>query len=124
MSLRWRSWFAPAVALLCSAANAEPVVRLPEGAERVAIGGYIRDHMQPIVDCYDRRLAAAPALKGRLIIRFDIESHGEVARSSADGMTDGPLIDCVMAEVRGWRFATPPPGVVFRISYPVLFKPE
>ncbi len=115
MNLHWRTWIL--------AASALPVTRLPEGPERIAIGSYIRQHMAPIVDCYDRRLTALPALKGRLVVRFDIEAGGGVARASAEGMSDRGLIDCVTTQVSGWKFEKPAPGVILRVAYPIVFNP-
>lgn len=121
MIVRWRNLAGLLVAT--AAAAAEPSVRLPEGPERAQIGSYIRDHMQPLVDCYDQRLRAVSTLRGRLIVRFDIEADGAVAKPAAEGMSDQPLVECVLAEVRLWQFEKPPAGVVLRVAYPILFKP-
>jgi TonB family protein len=126
--LEWQEmklWWTSLAGLLVGAAapGAEPAVRLPEGAERAQIGSYIRDHLQPLVDCYDQRERASAALKGRLVVRFDIEPNGDVANATAEGMPDKTLTDCVLAEVRLWQFDKPPAGVVLRVAYPILFKP-
>ena len=110
-----------AIILASVHAFAEP--RAPEGAERVAIGNYVRAHMQPLDDCYDRRLATVPTLRGKLILRFEIASKGEVAEVSADGMQDAKLIECVVKQVKTWQFEGPPAGVTLRVAYPISFQP-
>ncbi len=120
-----------AAAVLCAASTvraepgaAEPVARSPEGAERVAIGAYIRAHLQPLEECYDQRLTTQSTLRGRLVIRFDIESQGRATNASADGMSDRKLIDCVVAQILTWQFEKPPPGTRLRVAYPLLFQPS
>ena len=78
------------------------------------IGEFIRAHLAPVQECYDRRLAAMPKLRGRLIIRVDIGGEGKVLRAAADGMVDRKLVDCVVEQALDWKFAKPPSGWVPR----------
>lgn len=100
-----------------------PAPRMPIGAERTIIGEYIREHVGPLQDCYTKRLHSDPLLQGKLIIRFDVGSDGNVIRASADGIPDRLLADCVVAQVLQWQFPKRPSGDRLRVAYPLLFKP-
>ena len=126
LRMRKRSLLA---AVLCAAgalqaADAPPPPRAPEAAERVAIGEYVRAHIAPVENCYARRLAINPLLRGKLTVRFDIASDGSVTNESATGMDDQALIDCVLGEIRRWQFPISIPGETLRVAYPLTFKPD
>jgi hypothetical protein len=99
---------------------AEPV-RAPDAAERQLIGEYIRAHLVPLRDCYQRRMRAVPNLQGRMLARFDIGSDGKVEEVSAEGVSDHDLVSCVTAEIEKWEFTQKSPGRV-RVVYPLLFS--
>lgn len=109
-----------ALLLFASTVLAQP--RAPEGAEVVAIGAYIRAHLQPIDECYGQRLNSNAHLRGKLVLRFDIEVEGEVVNASADGMGDKPLVECVIGQVKAWHFDRP--AAALRVAYPVIFQPN
>jgi TonB family protein len=126
-----------AVAALCvagagkAAGGVEPAARAPDGAERVVIGEYIREHVKPLQDCYEQRLAAdanrktpGATLSGKLIIRFDIQFDGKVSDATAAGMSDKALVDCVVAATEKWKFEPPAAGAKLRVAYPISFQPD
>ena len=95
--------------------------RAPQGPEVMAIGSYIRSHLGGVEECYSRRLELRPDLRGRLILRFEIEGDGAVSGASAAGIKDQPLIDCVLGQVRAWRFDKPESPLL--VSYPLDLRP-
>jgi hypothetical protein len=120
-----------AVAGSLHAADA-PTARAPDGAERLSIGEYIREHAKPLQDCYDQRLSAEAARKnnaestlhGKLIIRFDIRDDGTVSDATASGISDRPLVDCVVSATSTWQFAKPAGGGRLRVAYPITFTAD
>ena len=108
--------------LRAAAVAADPVVRSPQGAEVVAIGAYIRSHLGGIDECYSHRLDINTGLRGKLMLRFDIEPEGDVDHISADGMNDKPLVECVVGQVKTWHFEKP--AAVLRVAYPLAFQPS
>ena len=102
-------------------APAENGARVPDPAERVAIGETIRSQLEPLQECYNQRLERVPALRGKLLVRFEIDRDGKVARPSADGMTDAKLVQCVLDEVVKWQFVKPPGNAILQVAYPIVF---
>jgi hypothetical protein len=103
-------------------APAGPEARAPEGTERQMIGETIRSQLTPLNDCYEKRLEHRPSLQGKLMLRFEIEPNGKVARPSANGIDDSSLLTCVLDQVAKWQFEKPAAGAVLLVTYPVLFK--
>lgn len=102
---------------------AGPSPRMPIGEERTIIGGYIREHVGPLQECYTKRLHSDPQLQGKLVLRFDIGNDGIVIHPSAEGIPDRQLVDCVVAQVLQWQFPKRPSGDKLRVAYPLVFKP-
>lgn len=94
---------------------------MPQGPEVMVIGTYIRSHLGGIEECYSRRLEVRPDLRGRLVLRFEIESDGAVADATAAGIKDQPLIQCVLDQMRGWRFEKP--ASPLQVAYPINLQP-
>jgi hypothetical protein len=96
--------------------------RVPEAAERVAIGETIRSQLPSLQECYGRRLEKTPLLQGKLMLRFEIEPDGSVVRASGEGINDPMLLSCILGNVAKWQFAKPLSGAVLKVAYPVVFK--
>src|SRR5438045_409816 len=117
----FRNRLAAFLLLRICTATAEPAVRSPQGPEVVVIGAYIRAHMTGIDECYGHRLNVNGHLRGKLILRFDIAPEGEVDNVTVEGMSDRPLLDCVLEQAHGWRFEKP--AATLRVAYPLSFQP-
>jgi len=105
-------------------ADSTPPPPYPEGAEKIAIRDYIRDHSAPIRECYEKRLVERPTLQGKLVARFDIGPSGTVIGATAEGISDRELILCVVTAVRKFEFEKPVSGGKLRIAYPFKFEPR
>ena len=95
--------------------------RVPQGPEVMVIGTYIRSHLTGIEDCYARRLQFRPDLRGRLVLRFEIEGDGAVTDATAGGINDPQLIECVVGQVKAWRFDKPTSPL--QVAYPINLQP-
>jgi hypothetical protein len=123
--LRLMPRLAPAALLAAGAlhaADADPSPRAPDATERQWIGDYIREHVEPLEDCYARRLRYNGSLRGKLLIRFDIAGNGDVMKPTADGMNDSTLVECVVNRMATWKFSKAS-GSTLRVAYPLVFAP-
>lgn len=73
--------------------------------------------------CYTEALGWNPGLKGRLVIRFTVDSDGEVstaAEQTAPRFPDDVMVSCVVEQFLLMRF--PPGPESFQITYPLIFS--
>jgi len=93
----------------CKKSNIESVVRRRAGAIRA---------------CYEQRLQVKKELKGKLTVRWTIDTEGAVsaASASADTIGDGETSNCVMRHIRRMRFEKPEGGICV-VQWPFVFSP-
>jgi outer membrane biosynthesis protein TonB len=83
-------------------------------------GGASRFHA-----CYVLGLAKNPRLEGNVVLRFVIDPAGGVATGQAEGastLSDREVLDCMVRELRTFRFPKPSGGFV-TVLYPLVLKP-
>ena len=69
------------------------------------IARVVKARRSRIIDCYEKELAGNPALRGRVIVTFDIEDGKIVAGSvDADTSMGSALQSCIQIRVGSWRF--------------------
>ena len=75
--------------------------------------------------CYERGLAHAPTMRGRVVVRFVIAGDGSVSSAEDAGSTlpDATAIGCVLDVFRGLVFPKPSGGAM-TIVYPMQFEPD
>ncbi len=91
------------------------------GLDRSIIRRHIKRVKLRIAHCYEKRLLAAPKLQGTLTASFSIGGNGKVIGSSAQGMQDTPLQECVANVVAGIEFPSTQGGTVVNVRYPFTF---
>jgi TonB family protein len=66
----------------------------------------IRSNMPQVENCFDRARAWSPALRGEVVLEWEISSDGTVERAVVTGNTTGntELADCILQAVKSWRF--------------------
>jgi hypothetical protein len=96
------------------------------GMDREAIRRVIREHLREIRNCYERELQHTPDLYGKVVIEWDIESEGRVARAGIkrDEIGNQSVGDCIVSRLRTWKFPDPPKDQVGRVSYPFVFSSQ
>lgn len=77
--------------------------------------------------CYTDALQWNPQLKGRLVVRFTVESDGEVSAAveqPAEGQRfpDEVMTGCVLFQFQQLRFIPGPEQ--FHVVYPLIFVPQ
>jgi hypothetical protein len=90
----------------------------PEAVQRI-----IRQNFGRFRFCYEKGLVHAPALEGRVAVRFVIGRDGSVS-SVGDGgssMPDPAVVSCVVRAFYGLSFPQPEGGIV-TVTYPIVFS--
>ena len=99
----------------------------PSGSlDKEIIRGVIADHMGDVKACYEDQLVHQPQLEGRVIVRFTIQSTGDVERSVVVDTTRSltAVGDCLAKVIPTWRFPAPEGGGIVVVAYPFKFMPK
>jgi len=85
----------------------------------------IRRRMGAIRACYERELKRNPQLGGKIVVRFVIGANGAVteAEVESNSMQDDAVAECIVMNIKRFRFAAPEGGSV-EVSYPFVFQPS
>lgn len=94
------------------------------GLDRDIIAQYIKTQLGQILYCYERQLSAQPDLFGKVAIRFEIGSAGEVVSQKIGDTTlkNATVEGCILNRVAAWKFPAPQGGTKVLVTYPFLFK--
>jgi outer membrane biosynthesis protein TonB len=94
------------------------------GLDRDIIAQYIKTQLGQILRCYERQLSAQPDLFGKVAIRFEIGSSGQVTSQKIGDTTlkNATVEGCILGKVATWRFPAPQGGTKVNVTYPFLFK--
>ena len=108
-----------------------PGVRIRPG-RTVLIGSLTKDEVARVIRrnlarfkfCYERALASAPNLAGKVALRFTILPDGRVAKVTVDesSLEDAPVEGCVQKVMRSLRFNRPRGGGIVVVRYPFVFS--
>ncbi len=93
---------------------------------KAAIQKVIRHHIKRIKYCYERALASTPSLQGKVKVFFQISPSGKVsqARIAHSTLHDQKVEECMLQQVRTWRFPAPEGGGIVNVNYPFTFRPR
>ena len=85
----------------------------------------IRRRMGAVRACYERELKRNPKLGGKIVVRFVIGANGAVteAEIESNSMGDDAVGECIVLNLKRFRFAAPEGGSV-EVSYPFVFQPS
>ncbi|MEZ4650289.1 MAG: AgmX/PglI C-terminal domain-containing protein, partial [Candidatus Eisenbacteria bacterium] len=72
----------------------------------------VRKYAAGIQFCYDNQLKREPGLEGKMVIVLTVLPSGRVSEASIaeDSLGSAPLRDCVLTQVREWKFPAIPEG--------------
>jgi TonB family protein len=93
---------------------------------REVIAAVVRRHLGEVRFCYESRLAAEPALEGRVTVQLTIGPDGAVTSSRVTGDTTGSadLGACIAAAVSRWTFPAPEGGGIVIVNYPFVLQQD
>jgi len=85
----------------------------------------IKRHLNEVRFCYEQQLQSDPSLKGRVVIRFVIDSKGNVTAAvvAESSFNDTIVETCILQAVRRWKFPAPEGGGVVVVNYPFELMP-
>lgn len=91
--------------------------------DREAVAKVVNSHLQEIRGCYERALLKDPALAGKVVLEWVINTSGRVAsvKTKTSTLRNSAVEGCIMNELKGWVFPVPRGGQVI-ITYPFLFN--
>ncbi|MFM2152360.1 MAG: hypothetical protein RL199_795 [Pseudomonadota bacterium] len=90
------------------------------------VGRIIRRHWNEIKYCYEKELSKDPNLAGKVSIAFVIDPVGDVgdARVSETTLNNGGAEQCMVSNVRRWKFPAPRGGGTVEVNYPFIFQAQ
>jgi len=95
------------------------------GVDEVGIAMVVRHHLPKVRACLERRLKTSPTLSGRVEVQFTIAEDGTVPSAfvTRDTVGDPTVGECIVGEMKTWRFPRPADGAV-NLIYPFVFPPR
>jgi len=101
--------------------GAPPDAELTGELHRADIDDVIREDMNAVRRCYQRRLVEAHSLEGKVVLSMTIGAAGDVSRVEVIDGLDPAVDGCVADLAAAWSF--PAPGGAVAVTYPFLFAP-
>jgi hypothetical protein len=97
----------------------------PSAHERdlAAMTAFVRAHLGGVKRCYERRLAKRPALAGKLIGRWTVDTAGKSHDFAwqLDELGDPEVARCIRGVIAAWLF-DPSPSVPTGVTFPFVFQ--
>jgi outer membrane biosynthesis protein TonB len=101
-------------------------VQVLSGLPKDVINAVVQRHRGEIRNCYDAALQRNPALRGKIVIAFNIAANGIVTTASVkeSSLSDSGLHNCITSRVKTWIFPKPEAPVMTEVSaYPFYLNP-
>ncbi|MFZ5439897.1 MAG: AgmX/PglI C-terminal domain-containing protein [Myxococcota bacterium] len=91
---------------------------------RATVGRVVQGHRDALQYCYEAVLKAEPNLAGRVEVSFVVSASGAVtlAELEEDSIRRPFMSQCILEQVRAWRFPTSSDGEERRVAYPFVFS--
>ena len=92
--------------------------------DREKLAAYVRSRKGAIQRCYEKELARAPTLRGKIVVLFSITPEGRTADLDIEENTLGndAVAHCLQLVIRGWVLPFKP-ATTTTIAYPFVFAP-
>lgn len=92
--------------------------------DKGALVRFIKVRLSAIRNCYEKELKRNPNLKGKITVRFTIQTNGRTSDVEIEENTLGSeaVASCIKTVVRGWTLPFKPEDEV-PVSYPFLLSP-
>lgn len=92
---------------------------------KAEIGDVIKWHSPEVRDCFDRALQQTPSLAGRVEVSWVIDCSGAVTKPTvAETSLPANVNECVLGNVKTWKFPAPKGGGTATVSFPWVLKPS
>jgi pSer/pThr/pTyr-binding forkhead associated (FHA) protein/outer membrane biosynthesis protein TonB len=101
-------------------------VQVLSGLPKDVINAVVQRHRSEIRACYDAALQKNPALRGKVVVAFNIQPNGVVSYAAVKESTlgDSGLDNCIVSRVKSWNFPKPEAPVVTEVTaFPFYLSP-
>jgi hypothetical protein len=92
------------------------------------IAKIVKEHRQPVRDCYDKAQKELPSLKGDMVIFFVLDPEGKVKKIELNQQTSTlkapAVVDCAIKVIKGLNFPPSSRGMETTVNYPYNFNPK
>jgi hypothetical protein len=99
-----------------------PALKGPGSVDKLLVHQAIRASIAKLSDCYNKALAAKPALQGTVTVDFTIGGTGKVTSSLGGGKVDAAVESCFANVIKTIEFAKPAGGDV-TVTYAFGLRP-
>jgi len=91
------------------------------------IAKIVKDHRQPVRDCYDKARKELPSLQGDMVIHFDLTADGKVKNAELNQQRStlkaSAVVDCAIKVIQAIDFPPSSRGMETSVNYPYNFTP-
>lgn len=89
-----------------------------------ALLSVVRRYAPGIQFCYDNELKKNPGLRGKLVVSLTVLASGQVSEAFVveNTLRSNAVVECVLAQIRGWQFPAIPHGNT-SFKTPFVFTP-
>jgi TonB family protein len=86
----------------------------------------IRRNMFQVESCWNSARVWSPALRGEVVVEWDISPTGDVEKAEVTGNTTGKpdLASCILQAVKDWKFRDPNMSYPGHVRHPFRFQPS
>jgi len=101
-------------------------IQILSGLPKDVINAVVQRHRAEIRQCYEAARQRSPRLRGKVVVKFNIQPNGIVSYAGVKESTTGDpqLSRCIVSRVRSWRFPKPEAPVVTEVTaYPFYLNP-
>jgi hypothetical protein len=107
---------------------APPDTKKEETRTTEVIAKIIKEHRQPVRDCYDKAQKDLPSLKGDMVIFFILDPEGKVKKielnQQASTLKTSAVVDCAIKVIQSLNFPPSSRGMETTVNYPYNFNPK
>jgi hypothetical protein len=90
------------------------------------VGRLMRRHWNEVKYCYEKELTNSPNLAGKVAVYFEIGPVGDVqlAQVKETDLKNADVEECILSNVRRWKFPAPRGGGIVNVNYPFIFQKQ
>ena len=105
-----------------AAANGKTETRTVEVIQKI-----VKDHRQPVRDCYEKARKDLPSLQGDMMIHFVLDPDGKVKtielNQERSTLKNPDVVNCAIATIKSLTFPPSSRGMESVVNYPYNFMP-
>jgi hypothetical protein len=87
----------------------------------------VKDHRQPVRDCYEKARKDIPSLQGDMMIHFVLDPEGKVKsielNQERSTLKNPDVVNCAIGTIKGLTFPPSSRGMESVVNYPYNFMP-